>query len=69
MAALLRISDLLHMRPGRLSGGEKQRVGIGRAIIRRPTMFLMDEPLGHLRSLSPHSSSAPRFAAFTTSSG
>lgn len=50
VAALLRISDLLHMRPGRLSGGEKQRVGIGRAIIRRPTMFLMDEPLGHLEA-------------------
>ena len=49
-ADLLRITDLLRMRPGKLSGGEKQRVGIGRAIVRHPTMFLMDEPLGHLEA-------------------
>lgn len=49
-ASLLRISDLLRKRPGQLSGGEKQRVGIGRAIVRHPAMFLMDEPLGHLEA-------------------
>ena len=49
-ADLLRISDLLRKRPGQLSGGEKQRVGIGRAIVRHPAMFLMDEPLGHLEA-------------------
>ena len=49
-ADLLRIADLLRKRPGQLSGGEKQRVGIGRAIVRHPAMFLMDEPLGHLEA-------------------
>ena len=49
-ADLLRISELLRKRPGQLSGGEKQRVGIGRAIVRHPAMFLMDEPLGHLEA-------------------
>ena len=49
-ADLLRITDLLRKRPGKLSGGEKQRVGIGRAIVRHPAMFLMDEPLGHLEA-------------------
>ena len=49
-AGLLRISDLMRKRPGQLSGGEKQRVGIGRAIVRHPAMFLMDEPLGHLEA-------------------
>ena len=49
-ADLLRITDLLRKRPGQLSGGEKQRVGIGRAIVRHPAMFLMDEPLGHLEA-------------------
>ena len=50
VAGLLRISDLMRKRPGQLSGGEKQRVGIGRAIVRHPAMFLMDEPLGHLEA-------------------
>jgi molybdate transport system ATP-binding protein len=45
---LLGISHLLHRRPARLSGGEKQRVAIGRALLTSPAMLLMDEPLASL---------------------
>jgi molybdate transport system ATP-binding protein len=45
---LLGISDLLDRRPGRLSGGEKQRVAIGRALLTSPRLLLMDEPLASL---------------------
>jgi len=47
-AELLKIGHLLDRRPGHLSGGEKQRVALGRAIIREPKVFLMDEPLSNL---------------------
>jgi multiple sugar transport system ATP-binding protein len=47
-AALLKITHLLERRATRLSGGEMQRVAIGRAIVRRPKLFLMDEPLTNL---------------------
>ncbi len=47
-AKLLRISHLLDRDAARLSGGEMQRVAIGRAIVRRPRLFLMDEPLSNL---------------------
>ncbi len=40
--------DLLKRRPAQLSGGQKQRVALGRAIVRRPNVFLMDEPLSNL---------------------
>ncbi|WIY24312.1 molybdenum ABC transporter ATP-binding protein [Parasedimentitalea psychrophila] len=50
VTALLGISSLLHRRPGTLSGGEKQRVAIGRALLSRPQMLLMDEPLAALDS-------------------
>ena len=45
---LLGIDALLDRRPGRLSGGEKQRVAIGRALLASPRMLLMDEPLASL---------------------
>jgi molybdate transport system ATP-binding protein len=46
--ALLGIEDLLARRPGTLSGGEKQRVAIGRALLAQPRILLMDEPLAAL---------------------
>ena len=48
MAAILRIEHLLGSRIGGLSGGDRQRVALGRAIVRQPKAFLMDEPLGTL---------------------
>lgn len=45
---LLKISHLLNRMPGQLSGGEAQRVALGRAIIRNPKVFLLDEPLANL---------------------
>lgn len=45
---LLGIGTLLERRPGRLSGGEKQRVAIGRALLADPRLLLMDEPLASL---------------------
>ncbi len=47
-AGLLRIEHLLNQPVSRLAGGDRQRVALGRAIIRRPKAFLMDEPLGTL---------------------
>jgi multiple sugar transport system ATP-binding protein len=47
-AEILRISGLLERKTGHLSGGEMQRVSIGRAIVRQPRIFLMDEPLSNL---------------------
>ncbi len=48
VAEMLSISHLLGRRPGQLSGGQQQRVALGRAIVRRPKLFLMDEPLSNL---------------------
>jgi len=48
VSKVLRIEKLLNRRPDKLSGGEMQRVALGRAMVRRPKAFLMDEPLTNL---------------------
>ncbi|HCE01399.1 MAG TPA: glycerol-3-phosphate ABC transporter ATP-binding protein [Armatimonadetes bacterium] len=47
-AAMLGIEGYLNRRPKELSGGQRQRVALGRAIVRKPKVFLMDEPLSNL---------------------
>lgn len=47
-AAMLSIDHLLERKPKELSGGQRQRVALGRAIVRKPKVFLMDEPLSNL---------------------
>jgi multiple sugar transport system ATP-binding protein len=47
-ASMLGLTQYLNRRPGQLSGGQRQRVAMGRAIVRSPSVFLMDEPLSNL---------------------
>ncbi|GBC69296.1 sn-glycerol-3-phosphate import ATP-binding protein UgpC [archaeon HR01] len=48
ISEILNISHLLEKTPGTLSGGERQRVALGRAMVRKPQVFLLDEPLTNL---------------------
>jgi multiple sugar transport system ATP-binding protein len=48
VAQMLGLEDYLARKPGQLSGGQRQRVAMGRAIVREPSVFLMDEPLSNL---------------------
>jgi len=47
-AKILGLEELLERRPKELSGGQRQRVALGRAIVRKPAVFLFDEPLSNL---------------------
>ena len=48
ISELLQITDILESRPAELSGGQQQRVSLGRALIREPSVFILDEVMSHL---------------------
>jgi multiple sugar transport system ATP-binding protein len=58
IAEMLRLSHALSRKPGTLSGGEQQRCAIGRALIRRPRLLLLDEPLTNLDAKLRHDTRA-----------
>jgi multiple sugar transport system ATP-binding protein len=54
VARVLQITELLDRRPGYLSGGQRQRVSLGRCIVRPSSLYLLDEPIGHLDAKLRH---------------
>ncbi len=51
IAQILGLEDLLDRKPSQMSGGQRQRVAVGRTLVRRPDVFLLDEPLSNLDAL------------------
>lgn len=54
VAEMLGIAELLERRPAELSNGQRQRVALGRALVRKPEVYLMDEPIAHLDAKLRH---------------
>ncbi|MBN2375062.1 MAG: ABC transporter ATP-binding protein [Sedimentisphaerales bacterium] len=54
VATMMKIDDLMDRLPSQISNGQKQRVAIGRCLVRQPNVFLMDEPLAHLDAKLRH---------------
>ena len=54
VTVMMRINHLLERKPSQLSNGQRQRVAIGRGLVRKPNVFLMDEPLAHLDAKLRH---------------
>ncbi len=63
-AETLKIEHLLDRKPGQLSSGQRQHVALGRAMVRKPAAFLMDEPLSNLDA-GLHRNPGPTFVYHT----